>query len=111
MDHFESSLLVGENSSHPPIIPSFPFLRRILETDVRYFKDFEGEWKTLVFSDSLEETGEEGGTDDLEFDSGGIEEFDSCRAVVFSVEEFEVFVVRALLVSIAQTNHIGALPR
>ena len=49
-----------------------------------------------VLSDGFEETGEEGSTDDLEFECFGVTDTNDLFAIVFAVQPVKVFFVRAL---------------
>ena len=96
MHNLESSPSTAEDSSDSSNVSRLSFFRRILEDDIAHFEDFEGEGVFTVLSEGLEESWEEGGSDDLVFYRFWVGENDGGRSIVGSVEEGKVLIVRAL---------------
>lgn len=77
-------------------VSSSTITRFILVTNIRHLKDLDGQRQLFVGVQSLQDTGQKRGTNNLVFGSLGVGKLDSSFAIVSTVEEFEVFIVRAL---------------
>lgn len=96
MHDFESSFPSAENTSNSTNVSRLTFFSRILHDDIGNLEDSERKSVFSVFTNSLEHTGKKGGSDDLVFDRLGVGENDCEISGIFTVEELEVLVVRAL---------------
>lgn len=68
----------------------------ILVSNVRHLKDLDGQGQLFVGVQSLQDTGQKRGTNNLVFGSLGVGELNSSFAIISTVEEFEVFIMRTL---------------
>lgn len=95
VDDFEPASLGEEGGGEMALIAAFALEGSILEGHVADLEDLDRDAVVFVFSQGLEEAGEEGRADDLVFCRFRIGQPDGRVAVVDAVEEFKVLCVRA----------------
>lgn len=86
----------AEDSRHTTNVARLSLDRRVLDDDIADLEDAERQCVLAVLADRLEHAGEERRSHDLVLDRLGVGEDDGDVSRVFSVEELEVLVVRAL---------------
>ena len=85
MHDFEAAVFAQEGSGKVSLVTGFALQVRGFESDVADFEDLDRDAVVFVFSQRLEEAGEQGGAHDLVFCRLWIGEFDGRGTVVFAV--------------------------
>ena len=111
MNDLETSSPSAEDTGDSSYIPRLSFFRCVLEDDIAHFENLERERMFAVFSERLEESGEEGRSHDLVFDRFRVRKNDGGRSIVGSVEEGKVLVVGALRMNDSSAKRIAAEER
>ena len=92
MSNLESSSSSTEDSGDSSNVSRLSFFRFVLEDNIAHFEDLDRKRVFTILSESLEESWEEGSTDDLIFYRFWVGENDGGLSVVGSVEEGEVLI-------------------
>lgn len=93
MDDLETATPPVPSSSKVALVTALSLQRQILESNVAYFEDLHGHGVVLVFTNGLQQTRQQAGTDNLEFKGLGVGQLDSGIAVILAVQPAEVLIV------------------
>ena len=93
MYNLEACGLVAPDCGSMSLVPGLSLSVGVLENDVRGLEDFDGEGVRFVLPNGLEQTRNEGRTDDLKLERLGVGDLDSSLVVVLVVQPFKVLFV------------------
>lgn len=95
VDNLESAGLSTPGGSEVALVTGPPLGLHVLEDNIGGLEDLDGQAVALVLADSLDQTGQERGADDLILQRLGVGEPDDSVAVILAVEPCKVLVVTA----------------
>jgi hypothetical protein len=96
MYDLETGILITPQCRDMAHVPRLTFARRILEHNIGGLENFDGQGVRAVLADRLEQAGKERGAHDLELERLGVGDLDGGIVVVWPVQPFKIFFMRAL---------------